>query len=376
MKLIHTSDWHFGIGHGVQSYALDQKDFLDQLYGLIQREKVEAVLIAGDIFDSSVTNSEAIALYNEAMTKLCAELGITVVIIAGNHDSAARLASCRELLKAAGLHITGRLEKDPQPLLLDGGKVAVYSLPFFGREEVTALYRTDKESTRTQERATAFVCEQIRGSMDPQRFNIVLSHSMIVDAEVSESDRAAKIGGAAAVSKDVFEGFDYVALGHIHKHQILSDTVRYSGSPLKYSFGKEETQEKGVILLDTDTREQTFVPIVPLRDHRTVEGTFEEIDAMDPSEDYLRLKITDRFAGMELMSDLLVKFPNLMELKGMELTEGEGASSLSAGELESLDETDIMTKFLGEIFGAVPDEDQLELFREALELCQKEDDLG
>ena len=114
MKLIHTSDWHFGMNLGTGSYAQDQRYFLERLYDLIRQEQVEALLLAGDIFDSSVVNAEAIGLYNEAMTKLCLELKIPVIAIAGNHDSAARLSSCRELLKGAGLHITGKIEKDPQ----------------------------------------------------------------------------------------------------------------------------------------------------------------------------------------------------------------------------------------------------------------------
>lgn len=377
MKLIHTSDWHFGIGHGTVSYAEDQRYFLNSLYDLIRREQVGAVLLAGDVYDSSVTNAEAISLYNEAVTMICKDLGIPMIVIAGNHDSAPRLASCRELLKASGLHVTGRLERDISPVLLDGGKVAVYPLPFFGKEEVTALYPEEQEKVRSQETAVQVVCNHIREHMDPNRCNIILSHSLIVAAELSESDRSAKVGFATAVSKDVFEGFDYVALGHIHKPQVIAPHIRYSGSPLKYSFGSEEQQEKGVVLLDTETLEQRFVPIAPFHDRKSVEGTYEEILAReDIREEYLRIRLHDRYAGLELLTELRLRFPNLLELYGMELQGGGGESSLCAEELERLDEVDIMSKFLQESFGTAPEDRQLSLFRDVLAWSREEGELG
>lgn len=377
MKLLHTSDWHFGMSLGTGSYAEDQRYFLEGLYALIRENSVDAVLLAGDIYDSSVVNAEAIAIYNEAMTRLCGELGVKVIAVAGNHDSAPRLASCRELLKASGLYITGRLERDAEPVLLDGGKVAVYSLPFFGRDEVTALFPEKKEEIRTQETAMLAVCDHIRETMDKGRFNVVLSHALIVDAELSDSDRSARVGFATAVSKDVFNGFDYVALGHIHKPQVIDKHIRYSGSPLKYSFGSEEKQEKGVVLIDTDTGEQSFVIVPALRDRKTVEGTYEEILAReDIREDYLRLRVTDKYAGLELISALRERFPHLLEVYGKSISEGESLSALSVEQLQSLDETDIMEKFMAENFSYQPTEEQRDLFREVLEWSREEGDLG
>ncbi len=377
MKLIHTSDWHFGMAVGTGSYAADQRHFLSQLYELIKKEQVEAVLLSGDVYDSSVTNAEAIGLYNEAVTALCLELGVAVIVIAGNHDSAPRLASCRALLRAAGLHVTGRLERDLSPVLLDGGKVAVYSLPFFGREEVTALFPEKKADIRSQETAMLAVCDHIRETMDKEKFNIVLSHSLIVSAELSESDRSARVGFATAVSRDVFDGFDYVALGHIHKPQVIAPHIRYSGSPLKYSFGSEEKQEKGVVLLDTQANTQTFVPFPPLHDRISAEGTYEELIAREDLKDhYLRLKVTDRYAGLELISDLRERFPLLLEISGKGLTENEALSALSVEALEKMDENDIMEKFMAEAFQYTPTPEQKQLFRQVLEWSREEEDLG
>ena len=377
MKLLHTSDWHFGMPLGTGSYADDQRYFLEQLYALIKSERVEAVLLCGDVYDCSVTNAEAIGLYNEAVTKICLELNCKMIVIAGNHDSAARLASCRELLKASGLYVTGRLDDTLAPVILDGGKVAVYSLPFFNRDEVTALFPEEKERIRSQETAAMVVCDKIRESMDESRRNIVLSHAMIVDSELSESDRSARVGFATAVSKDVFHGFDYVALGHIHKPQIIIDTIPYSGSPLKYSFGNEEKQEKGVVLIDTDTMAQTFVPLKPKRDRKTLEGTLEELLAReDVQNDYLRLRVTDRYAGLELIAQLRERFPCLLEVYGMSIAEGEELSSLSVEELQRLDETDIMEKFMAENFSYNLTEAQKALFQDVLAWSREEGDLG
>lgn len=377
MKLIHTSDWHLGMGVGTGSYEEDQRFFLDRLEELIRREQVGAVLISGDVFDTGVTNAQAIELYNEAVTRLCQGLGVKLIVIAGNHDSAARLASCRELLKGAGLYVTGRLERDPEPVLLDDGKVAVYSLPFFTRDEAAARFPEEKEQMRSMETAMMAVCDHIRRNMDPGRRNIVLSHSLVVNAELSESDRSARVGFATAVSKDVFRDFDYVALGHIHKPQVIAPHIRYSGSPLKYAFGNEEKQEKGVVLLDTDTMEQRFVVLDALRDRKTVEGTYQQIIAReDLDRDYLRLYVLDRYAGLELVSDLRERFPYLLEVYGMGIAQTEGPSALTVEALQTLSETDIMEKFMAENFGCGPTDGQQELFRQVLSWSQEEGDLG
>lgn len=377
MKLIHTSDWHFGMPVGTESYEECQRYFLQQLYDLIRREGVEAVLCAGDIYDSSVTNANAIRLFNDAATTLCAELGVTFIVIAGNHDSAARLSACHELLKAAGMYVTGSLTREPDPVLLDEGRVAVYPLPFFLRDEVIALFPERKEEIRSTEDAAKLICDRIRESMDPNRRNIILSHSFIIHAELSDSDRSAKLGFATAISKDVFEGFDYVALGHIHKPQVLAPHIRYCGTPIKYSFGSEETQEKGVVLIDTDTMEQRFVPLPLLRDRKTVKGSYEELTEREDLKDcYLRLELTDRYAGLELHAELKERFPYLLELSGLGLGGSTEGSTLSLEDIRELDETDIMCKFMEECHQSPPTKGQIELFRRALEKCDKEADLG
>ena len=375
MRILHTSDWHLGMSVGTGTLAGDQRFFLEQLYSIIEEEQADILLLAGDVYDSSVSNAEAISVYNEATTRICADMGKKMVVIAGNHDGAERLAACSELLKGAGLYVSGRLTREITPIL--AGNTAIYPLPFFNREEVIALFPEKSTEITSQEKAMKVVCDHIREEMDPSHFNIVVAHALIVSAELSESDRSARVGQASAVSKDVFEGFDYVALGHIHKPQMIDEHICYSGSPVKYSFGNEERKKKGVVLIDTESSEIRTIPIQMLHDRKTVRGTYEEIiEREDLSEDYLRLYVSDRYAGLELLSALQQKFPYLLELYGKALEEGDGQTALTVGELQSLDEVDIMMRFCGENGGALPNEEQLSLFKEVLEWCEKEGELS
>lgn len=375
MKLLHTSDWHLGITAGTRSLEEEQRYFFTQLYDIIEKEAIDMVLVSGDIYDSSVSNADAIALYNEVTTKICMEMQRKMVVIAGNHDGAARLASCRELLKEAGLFVTGRLTGEITPIRIDN--VDIYPIPFFNREEVSALFPEKKREITSQEKAMQVVCQKIRESMDKSKRNIIVSHSLIVNAELSESDRSARVGYATAVSREVLEGFDYVALGHIHKPQKITDQIRYSGSPVKYSFGGEEKQEKLVYVIDTETMEIKEIPLKQFREWKTIEGTYEELMEKSGLENtYLRLKITDRYAGLELLSSLQERFPYLLELYGKGMEEQNGASALTVDEIQTMDEMDIMKKFFAENFAYEPSESQIERFRQVLTISEREGELS
>lgn len=373
MKILHTSDWHLGKTLGNESLTESFRYFFGQLYQMIEEHHVGAVIVAGDIYDSSVSNAEAIGLYNELAREVCLRRGCRLIVIAGNHDGPERLAGCSELLDAVGLHVRGRLSASVEPVLLDGGRVAVYPIPFFNRQEA-AFYFGEKKRLASDEEAARLVCGAIREKMDPDRFNIAVSHSLVTGYELSDSDHAASIGGASAISGSVFDGFDYVALGHIHKPVVISDTVRYSGSPLKYCFGeKEERQTKGVVLLDTESGEQRFLPLRPLRDVVTAEGSYEELlNTLERNNDYLFLRLTDRRSGRELYDELKSRFPGLVELRGIERNDAEnGRTSITLEELESMDEISVMKQYFADDFSYEPDDGQIALFQAALEELEK-----
>lgn len=375
MRILHTSDWHLGMSAGTRSLEEDQRYFFEQLYRIIEEEQIDAVICAGDVYDSSVSNAEAIAVYNDVTTEICVKRQIPLLVIAGNHDGAARLASCRDLLQKAGLFVAGRLTREIEPVSL--GNADIYLVPFFNKEEVSALFPEHKRTITSQEKAMQIVCDQIRANMDRRKKNILVTHALIVNAELSESDRSARVGFATAVSKDVFAEFDYVALGHIHKPQTVSASIRYSGSPVKYSFGNEEKQEKCVILIDTDTMEQREIVLKQLHDRKTVTGTYAEIMEMKNLEnDYLKLKVTDRYVGLELLAEMQMRFPYLLELYGKNRGDNEAMEVMSVEELQTMDEVDIMEKFCKETFSYEPTKEQIEFFREVLAWSEKEGELS
>lgn len=375
MRILHTSDWHLGMPLKLGTMIEDQQYFLEQIYSIIEKLAVDAVICAGDIYDSSVTNAEAIELYSSAITRICKELKKKMIVIAGNHDSGARLASGRELLEMAGLYVSGKIVKDIIPIAI--GNADIYPIPFFNRDEVIALFPDQKAEINSQEDATKVLCDHIRETMDPSRVNIIVSHAYITSAELSDSDRAAQVGQASSVSKDVFEGFDYVALGHIHKPQAITETIRYSGSPIKYSFGVEETQIKQVLIYDTDSKEIIPVPLNMLHDRKSISGTYDEIRAKDVIDNcYLRVTVSDRIASLELLSEMREKFPGILELYGMGF-EGSGEeTSITIDELTKLDETDIMIRFLEEQYHYTPNADQIALYKDVVENIGEEVDLG
>ncbi len=366
MKLIHTSDWHFGMRVGTGDYRDCQAFFLERLYEIICREHIGAVLCAGDIFDNRNVDAKAITLFDEAAQMICNELKVPFIVIAGNHDNPERLAAHRGLLAGAGLYVSGRLERDIQPVLLDNGRVAIYPIPFFNRFEVENLFPERQGDINNLRDAFVVVCDHIRESMDPSRRNIVVSHAHIRGATTSESDRAAQVGYISAVPSEVFGGFDYVALGHIHKPQAAGPNARYCGCPVKYSFS-EQDQEKGVIIIDTEDMSSDFVPVPLLRDRKSAEGTFAELMAReDLRNDYLRLKVTDRFAGLETQAELRERFPYLLELKGMQIEDSKEESTLTIEELEHFSDEDILAKFLAERYHYAITEGQMAMFREAM----------
>lgn len=373
MKLLHTSDWHLGLSLHQAPLVEEQQDFIDQLLAIIDREGVEAVLLAGDVFDHAVSSAQAIAQYSRAMEALCLERGLPVLLIAGNHDGAARLASCGALLSRAGLHIAGRLTREVDCVPLQD--VMIHMLPYFNTDEARYLYPEDK--IEDYEAAMRRVVEGI--PLEAGYRHILLAHCFVGGAALSESDRAASVGGANQVGAAVFQRFDYVALGHLHRAQWAGPNVRYSGSPLKYSFA-EAGYQKSVTLIDTQDMAVRELPIMPKRDLRVVRGAFEEImtgaKADAQAQDYLRIELTDSFASLEKLQWLREYYPNLLNLVGRSLEMEKGQDSLEVAQLERLSDSDVLLHFYRDILQSQPDEQELRWFTEALARLEREEGGG
>ena len=368
MIFLHTSDWHLGATEGERELREDQYFFIDEICRIIEERQVDAVLLAGDVYDRSVGSASAIRLYNYAMERICRDLKKTVLTIAGNHDSADRLSSCGSLLEKAGLYISGAAEREARVVAFDDAEV--FLLPWITEEKVRSLYPEERISDLTG--AYQVLTDHMRERFSPDKKHIVVSHAFITNAETSTSDRAAEIGFATQVSASVFDGFDYVALGHIHKPQNVNGHIRYSGTPMPYSFGKEESQEKSVTLLDTETMTQEIVPLPLLHQRRTLTGTYEELLNPDCPEEartgYVRLNVTDTALGLELLSRLRQVYPHPLVVSG-KAYEGDGTSiSLTMEEFEQMenDPSQVFRSFCREEMGQEATPHFVELFEKAV----------
>lgn len=370
MKLLHSSDWHLGMSFQTRSLEEDQRFFLREICRAIEEERVDALLLAGDVFDRSVPGAGAMKLYDEAVTEICDRLGVPMLVIAGNHDNAARLAACRSLLKKAGLHVAGELTRDVERISLGGADV--WLLPWFTTEKARAVFPESAEEIDSMEDAFRVVLDSVRTRFVPGRRQILLAHAFLVDAETCLSDRAAEVGRAAAVGRGVFEGFDYVALGHLHGPQDVGAHIRYSGTPMKYAFGSEESQEKSVTLLDTETLERKIIPLPALHERTSVEGTYEQVLSAAGLSDaqrrgYVRARITDRYVGLEAMASLRETYPLLLEASGLSYDREDAGVRMTLEELEreADDPQSIFRRFCEDCAGLSPDEHLLALFSEA-----------
>lgn len=343
MKFIHTSDWHIGRQFHNVSLLDDQRHVLEQIVGYIQSESVDALVIAGDIYDRSVPPAKAVELLDQFITRICSEMNTPVILIPGNHDGVERLRFGSRQLRSAGLHILGDLKRVTEPVLITAGEttVAFYGIPYNDPETVRNLFSADVTS---YDDAHSYLVDEITTVMRNDLANVLISHCFLEGAQESESERPLSIGGADRVSYKPCVNFDYVALGHLHSPQYKGEEfIRYSGSILKYSFS-EEKHNKGVTLVEVNDQSVTsrHLPLQPLRDMRIIEGELQTIleqGKVDPNnDDYLLVRLTDRHAILDPMGKLRAVYPNVLHLEkpGM-LATGEqkmNKENLKRGELE------------------------------------------
>lgn len=344
MKFLHTADWHIGrLFHNI--YLLeDQRYVLDQLLGYIEKEYVDAVIIAGDIYDRSVPPSSSVELLDHVLSQICMDMSIPVVMIPGNHDSAERLSFGSRQLSQAGLHIIGDLDQMTDPVIVNGdeGEVCFYGIPYFDPQTVRNHFGAQVSSF---DEANIYLVEMITSRMSKNTANVLIGHCFVEGGEESDSERPLSIGGADKVNYRPFAAFDYVALGHLHGPQCKGEKyIRYSGSILKYSFS-EQHQSKGVTLVEMDgsgLNSIKHLPLTPLRNMRIIEGeinTILEQGKVDPNnDDYLMVRLTDRHAILDPMSRLREVYPNVLHLEKPGMLENAdnpiNREKLKRGELE------------------------------------------
>lgn len=318
MKLIHLSDLHIGKRVNEVSMIEDQEYILLQILRILDEEKADAVLIAGDVYDKSMPSAEAVTLFDDFLCRL-AERRVPVMIISGNHDSPERLAFGSRLLEPVNIHISPVYDGSIRHITLADahGDVVFWLMPFLKPAHVKRFFPDAGIESYTD--ACRTVVEKL--DMDKTKRNVLLLHQFVTGASSCESEEIS-VGGSDNVDASVFECFDYVALGHIHGPQnIGSNKIRYCGTPLKYSFS-EENHLKSVTVVELGAKGQLELrlrPLVPKHDVRTIRGTFETITDKAfyegiSREDYLHIILTNEEDVPEAVGKLRVIYPNLMKL--------------------------------------------------------------
>lgn len=369
MKLMHLSDLHIGKRVNEFSMIEDQKYILAQILTILEQEQADGVILAGDIYDKPVPPVEAVQVFDGFLTRL-ADRKIPVFAISGNHDSAERISFGAHLMSSRGVYLSrvydGRVEKIS---LTDSyGEVCIYLLPFLKPAAVRHVFE-ETEICSYQDAVSLAVSGL---EVDPEKRNLLVAHQFVTGASRCESEETI-VGGLDQVDASVFEEFDYVALGHLHSPQYVGrETVRYCGTPLKYSFSESE-QEKSVTLVELKEKGQIAIrkiPLVPLRDMRKIRGTYLEVTARSfyegtNVEDYLQVTLTDEQDIPDVMQKLRVIYPNMMRLEYDNQRTRENKTMKSAKAVEKKSELELFEEFF-EIQNNQPVSEQQRRFVERL----------
>lgn len=318
MKFIHTADWHLGkLVHGVYMTG-QQRILLGQFTELVAEEKPDAVIIAGDLYDRSVPPTEAVELLNDVLFTINVELGVPILAVSGNHDSAERLSFGSSWYRNSQFYLQGKITENPEPVRIGG--VDFYLVPYAEPGVVREVY--GDSSIHSHDDAMRAIVERIEGRIDHSVPGVFVGHAFVLGGKTTDSERVLSVGGSGCVSCDVFSPFQYTALGHLHSPDAIQhERVRYSGSLMKYSFS-ECRQRKSVSIVHINESGEVNVEerlLTPERDLRELEGYLEEL--LDPAfyssqktDDYLKVTLLDEGALIDPIHKLRQVYPNVLHL--------------------------------------------------------------
>ena len=323
MKLMHLSDLHLGKLVLEQSMIDDQKYILNQIIDIVKKEKVDIVLIAGDVYDKSIPTIEAVNLFSDFLTRLY-KLKVLVFVISGNHDSKDRLSFGNELFVDNGIYIEAIFNGNLRCETINDkyGKLNIYMLPFIKPVEIKRFYPDEIIDTYED----AIKCILKHSSINKSERNIIMVHQFVTslgEAVIRSDSESISLGGIDNIDVTLFKDFDYVAMGHIHGPQKVGrETVRYSGSPLKYSFS-EVNQKKSVCIIEFNSKEDiniSKIPLIPIKDMRVIKGPFDkliskEIVNLENKNDYLDVILTDYDYIINAIGKLRKFYPNILKLE-------------------------------------------------------------
>ena len=374
MRILHTSDWHLGRSFGDHRLLDQQALFIDWLVDLVRHEEIDLVAIAGDLYDRSVPPADAVELFHSALARLLAA-GADVAAITGNHDSAERLGSIDGLL-TSGLLLRGGYKRaaDVDIRTYADGPLAIVAVPYL--DPVFAPVDSSDTSGERPSHETVLrrTLQMARNRITPGVRSLAIAHAFVTGAEPSESERTLAVGDAGMVSSAVFKGFDYTALGHLHRAQIVGgdERVRYSGAPLAYSFG--ETSQKEVVLIELDADGDARSKPIPIdvgRSVATVRGTLDELLATNGNDqDWVRVELTNTHPVADAHRRLRDHFPHLVEIARVGARPSD-QERLTVQAVRERSVQDLASEFLSSVSNN-DDADDLALLQSALSTAERQ----
>jgi exonuclease SbcD len=358
MRLLHTSDWHVGRTFHGRDLLAEQEAVLGGLADVIADENVDVVVVSGDLYDRAVPSGESVEACVRVLTRLRAA-GARIVVIPGNHDSAPRVGAFAEFAAAGGLHLRTRISQLHEPVLLpdEHGPVAFYGLPYLEPDPARHLLRLP--GARGHAAVLGEAMRRVRADLAARGGlrSVVLAHAFVTGGEGSESERTIAVGGVEQVPGSVFDGVDYVALGHLHGPQRLAEHLRYSGSPLAYSFS-EATHRKSVWLVELDGGGLAGVRRRELPVPRSLATVVGELDSLLTSQEhdklvdsYVSVVLTDRVRPVEPMRRLQRRFPHAVHLEWRPEGGREGAAPRFAEAVRGRSDREVAARFLADCRG-------------------------
>jgi DNA repair protein SbcD/Mre11 len=372
VRILHTSDWHLGRSFHRVGMLEHQAGFVDHLLEVVETERVDLVVVAGDVYDRALPHVDAVRLADETLARLAASRA-RVVLTSGNHDSAHRLGFGSRLIDAAGIFLRTDASCVGTPIVLadEHGEVAVHGIPYLDPQ---ALHEPWRLPARTHQAALAEAMRRVNSDLATRpRRSVVLAHAFVAGGQPSDSERDLAVGGVSVVSSEVFAGVSYTALGHLHGRAVLGDTLRYSGSPLAYSFS-ESGHTKGSWLVDLGpdgVTGSTFVEAPVPRRLSTLTGELEEL-LTDPrleqaEHDWLQVTLTDRVRPERPMERLRARFPHVLVLAFAPT--GDQAGSAVGQAPRGRSDHEVALDFVLAMRGVPATEDEAALLLQACDAC-------